>query len=42
VVSIQLEATVEATSKSARVRETLPTVLRVLDLYEKHLTDIKV
>jgi hypothetical protein len=37
-VSIQLEAAVVATSKAARLRETLPTASRVLDPYENHVT----
>jgi hypothetical protein len=36
--SIQLEAVVVATSKAARLRETLPTASQVLDPYENPIT----
>jgi hypothetical protein len=36
--SIQLEVAVATTSKSARLRETLPTASRVLDPYENPVT----
>jgi hypothetical protein len=38
VASIQLEAAVAATSKAARLQETLPTTSRVLGLYENPIT----
>jgi hypothetical protein len=38
VASIQLEAVVAATSKAARLQETLPTTSRVLGLYENPIT----
>jgi hypothetical protein len=37
-VSIQLEATVAAMSKSAQLQENLPTASRVLDPYENPVT----
>jgi hypothetical protein len=35
---MQVEVTMAATSKVARLRETLPTASRVLDLYENPVT----